>query len=140
MRRPWIIWWAIALHLAWGFALIANSSVFPLAIFVGLHWVRPLGIGAVTVGVLLITAALAAASGLLLDTRISRRSGLLLLMPQYAILLAAFVSDTQTVVTGFVDGREIDRVILFVVLWPVMIAAVLHSLAIVERHALWTPR
>lgn len=140
VRIPWIIVWAIAVHLAWGCALMLDPGIVPIVILVGLHWIIALGVTGPILGAVLVAAAILAAVGLLLDSRISSRMSLLMLMPQYALLVAALVSDAQSVVTGLVDGRPIDRVLLFTALWPVMIAAVLHSAAIVERHLAWTPR
>jgi hypothetical protein len=137
---PWMIWWAIAVHVEWGCALILDPGIVPIIILVGLHWIIALGVSGAILGVVLVAAALVAAAGMLIDTRVSNRIGLLLLLPQYALLVAAFVSDSQSIITGMVDGRAIDRLLLFTALWPVMIAALLHSAAIVERHLAWTPR
>lgn len=135
---PWIIWLAIVVHIAWGYALLVDPSIAPVVILVGLHWVLALGINAQVLGVLLIVAATLAAVGLVEDHRFSNRTALLMLMPQYALLLAAFFSDAQSVWTGYAGDREIDRLLLFTVLVTVMAMAVLHSAAIVERHLLWT--
>ena len=135
---PWIIWWAIAMHLAWGFAIAVDASVLPVAILVGLHWLVALHIGGVALGILLIVAALLAAGSLLLGHRLSNRLSLALLLPQYALLVAAVIADIQSIASGKVDGNPVDRLLLFTALWPVMIAAVLHSFAIFERHVRWT--
>lgn len=136
-RQPYMIWWAILVHLAWGIALILDPSVAPVAILLGLHWILTLGVTGVTLGLLLLAAALLATWSLLAGRRLSNTMSLLLLMPQYALLVAALIADAQSTVTGDVDGREIDRMLLFTVLCPVMIAALLHSAAIVERHLTW---
>lgn len=139
-RRPFphIIWLAIIVHVAWGVALLVDPSIAPVVILVGLHWVMGLGVNAQVLGVLLLAAAALAAFGLIEEHRLSNRTELLMLMPQYALLLAALFSDVQTIWTGYVGDREIDRLLLFTVLVAVMAMAVLHSAAIVERHLLWT--
>lgn len=136
--RPYIIWWAIAVHIAWGIALLVDPYVAPVAILVGLHWVIDFGIEGATLGVALLIAATLAMVSLLAAKRLSNGVAFLLLMPQYALLVAAFVSDLQSVVSGQVAGRDIDRPLLFTALWPMVVAALLHSVAIVERHLLWT--
>lgn len=138
--RPYIIIWAIAVHIAWGIALLVDPYVAPVAILVGLHWVIDLGVEGSALGVALLFAAVLALISLLADKRLSNRVSFLLLMPQYALLVAAFISDLQSVVEGQVAGRNIDRPLLFTALWPMVVAALLHSVAIVERHLLWTRR
>lgn len=134
-RPSYIIWWAIFVHLAWGSALMLDPGIVPVVILVGLHWIVALGLSGPSLGLLLVVAAIAAAISLILDRRqISNTKALLLLLPQYALLVAAFVSDTQSVLTGQVAGQQVDRLLLFTVLWPVMVAALLHTLAIIQRH------
>lgn len=137
MCRPYIIYWAIAVHIAWGIALVIDPLVSPAAILVGLHWVVELGIeGTVLGGVLLVAAGIALVS-MLAGKRLSNRVSFLLLMPQYALLVAALISDVQSVLSGQVNGREVDRPLLFTALWPMIVAATLHTVAIIERHVLW---
>lgn len=138
-HTPYIIWWAILVHIVWGTVLLIDPSIAPLVILVGLHWILALGVPIATVGCVLIAAAILSTIGLVLDNKLSRRTGLLLLMPQYTILIAAFISDLQSIVIGQVSGREVDHLILFTVLAPILIAALLHSLAIIERYLPWTP-
>lgn len=142
---PYVIWWAIFVHMAWGIALVYDSTITPLVVLVGLHWVSLLGIDSVELGYVLIVAAIMATVGILAENRLPNRICFLLLLPQYALLVAAFVSDTQTIVVGEITNTSgvvinVDRLVLFTVLCPVMIAAVLHSFAIIERFRLWTLR
>lgn len=135
---PYIIVWAIAVHLVWGIALLTDPGVVSAIILVGLHWLIALGVDGPQLGLALIIAAGAAVVSLALGTRLSNLVSFLLLMPQYAILVAAFVSDAQSIVTGSVSpGRDVDRLLLFTALWPTMAAAALHSAAIIERHWTW---
>src|SRR5438045_8279782 len=114
MKRLDVIWWALAVHAAWGVALIINPSTLRLVILVGLHWFTKLGVGGPLLGAILIVAAVVAAIGLFAGKRVSNSVGLLLLMPQYALLLAAFVADAQSIVSGQVDDRPLDRIVLFI--------------------------
>jgi len=138
-RVPYIIWWAILVHITWGIALIIEPAIAPLAILVGLHWILALGISETITGITLITAAILAACSMMLGNRLSRQNSLLMLLPQYSILIAAFISDLQSIITGNVAGREVDHLVLFTVLAPLLIAAILHTIAIIERYLAWTP-
>lgn len=137
---PYVIWLAIGVHAVWGLALIADPLVAPAAILIGLHWFLALGIEGAPLGVVLFGASVLAGASLVVDQRIGRIASLGLLTPQYALLIAALVSDTQSVITSSVDGRTIDRLLLFTALWPVMLMALLHSASIVERHWTWSRR
>lgn len=139
-RAAYIIWWAIGVHLAWGVALIVDPAVGPAAILVGLHWVIALGISGQLLGMFLIVAALLAAVSLLYTSRLSNIEALVMLLPQYALLVAAFVSDAQSIANGILLDKPIDRLLLFTALFPVMLAALLHSAAIIERHTTWIRR
>ncbi len=136
-----MIWWAIAVHLGFGVCLIARPVLATVSIFVGLDRItNTLGLPSVWLGVILICAALVAALGLLLEDYIPPRVSLLMLGPQYVILIGALFSDVDTIRLGEVSGRSVDRVVLFALLWPIIIAAVLHSCAIYERYThRWTP-
>jgi hypothetical protein len=131
---PWVIVFAIALHYLWGVALIVQPSVSEIAIFAGLDRFISLGISAQALGIILVIAASLATRGLLMPPN---RKSLALLMPQYLLMVGALLSDTEALITGHVLGREaaVDRVVLATVLGPIIIAALCHSLAIIERHA-----
>lgn len=138
-RRPWIIYWAIVVHVAWGLALLFDPDVTPAVILVGLHWIISLGVDGPWLGTALLIAAGVALASLTADGRLPNWAAFLLLMPQFAILVAAFISDSQSVFSGVLpDGRNVDRLLLFIALVPTMAAAVLHSIAIIERHSHWT--
>lgn len=141
MPRPYIIVWAIAVHIVWGFALLVDPTATPAVILIGLHWVTALGVGGPLLGLLLLAVAVLALVSLIAGERLSNLISLGLLMPQFSLLVAAFFSDAQSSFTGVLpDGRQVDQIVLFTALWPTMVAAVLHSIAIVERHSAWTKR
>lgn len=137
MSTPYIIWWAIAVHVAWGVGLFFDPTLRSIAILGGLHWLIAFGISEQLLGTVLVVAACAAAAGLLLGHRLSNGPALLLLLPQYALLVASVVSDAQSIITGTIGDRPIDRTLLFTALWPVIVAGLLHTIAISERHRRW---
>jgi hypothetical protein len=125
------------MHMVWGIALLIEPSIIQLVVLVGLHWIVQIGVSAQIVGAMLVTAAILALFSLWADRALPKDLSLALLMPQYALLIAAFISDTQSIITGTVGTQDVDRLTLFTVLWPVMIACVFHSMAIIERHLSW---
>lgn len=136
---PWIIWWAVGLHTVWGSALLlGGQSITRLIALVGLQEYEALGIPPELLGVILIICSFMAVCSLVRDT-LSNRVAFLLLLPQYSVLVLAFLSDAWAIATGQVSGQTVDRILLLVLLWPVLFAGVLHTLAIIERHTAWKP-
>lgn len=115
--------------------VVASSA----AILGGFHWIISFGLSGPALGATLIVGAILAYIGLLLGHRISNVASLALLMPQFALLVGAFLSDAESVYTGMLpDGREVDKLLLFTVLCPIMFTSILHTFAIIERHSKWT--
>lgn len=136
--RPYIIWWAILLHVVWGVSILFRPSIITLGILVGINRLTDVGLSSMQVGSVLLIAALLALIALILDHRIPRHISISLLAPQYFILVLAFISDIEVLYYGEVRNQSVDRIVLFTVLFPVMIGAVLHTLAIYERYTRWT--
>lgn len=133
---PWMLWWAVGLHLVWAFVLVAFPETATLAVIVGLHPFLELGLTPDLVGIALFVAAALAGLGLVLETRIGLQATLAFLAPQYLILVIAFVSDVYLFVAGEYQGRRIDRETILVILWPLAWGALLHTLAILDRYLL----
>lgn len=139
-QSDWIIYWAVAVHTVWGVALLLDPNVAKIVILVGLHEFVKAGVPEWVLGTGLILVSALALIGLLSSRIQSRNTSLCLLMPQYAVLMTSLFSDLWTVLAGLnsATGTAVSRPILLIVLWPVMAAAILHSIAIVERHLRWT--
>lgn len=131
---PWMIWWAIALHIVWGVLLLTDSNTARLAILVGLNRLIDLGISDTIVAIIIITAALIATFGLLTEGKMPWRWSLCFLMPQYAVVMQALLSALYSVYEGEVMDRQIDRDILVAVLAAIILGAVFHSASILERY------
>lgn len=140
VRKFYILWWAIGVHAVWGVALLIDPGAGPLVILVGLHWMVAIGVTDGPLGGVLLAAAILASISLVQEERFSNRVALLLLMPQYMLLVGAMLADSWTIATGSIAGRDYDRIILLVALWPMIIGGILHSGAIIERHLQWTRR
>lgn len=136
--QPWMLWWAVGLHFIWGWALLVRPTAGNLTVFVGLNrLVTDVGISSTILGLFLIVASLLAAAGLLLEGKIPRLA-LVSLLPQYALLLIALLSDLEVVVTAKnpATGQYVDRVLIISIIGPLMWAAILHTFAILERFVL----
>lgn len=136
---PYIMWWAVCMHAAWGVALVFDPSISAIVVLVGLHWIIEAGLDGVMLGYLLVLVSVVAGVALCLGRRISSRTALMLVLPQQFLLISALISDSTTIITDRVNGQPaaFSQLILFTVLFPVMSAAVLHSAALIERHRAW---
>lgn len=139
LEQPHIIWWAIFTHIVWGGAILFNPRVSSLGILVGVDRFANAGAPARAIGGVLVVVGVMAAIGLILDTYRLIRKGLsmVLLAPQYFLLLSALLTDAQTIWNSAVRGMDIDRAVLCALLGPIIIAAFLHTLAIMERYTHW---
>lgn len=137
---PWAIWAAISLHALYGYELISHPKVVSLLILVGLNHLSDLG-GTLLLGWVLIVACSLATIGLLSEKKLSQRLCFLLVFPQYALMLVALTSDAQVIIGGYhttatttTQSVPVDRNIIITALWPVMVIAFFHTLAILERY------
>lgn len=138
-QQPLIIWWAVLTHLIWGIAMIKQPPISKLGILVGVDRYIDLGIPVRLIGAILLTAGLMAAIGLILDGShlLSRRTSMLMLAPQYFLLVSAFFTDGQTILASSVHDIHVGHTILIAILGPIVIAAVLHTIAVYERYSRW---
>jgi hypothetical protein len=116
-------------------------------VLIGVDWITSIGIGPTALGIILIVVSVLAGGGLLFETRIEHagRRGVwligALLCPQYFIVLAAFISDLNTLSAGSFHGQDVERWLLLCALAPVVWGALLHTASILERYALvWSRR
>lgn len=139
-HQPWMIWWAIAVHTSWGIALLKEPALSRLGILVGIDRYVDAGVPARVLGSILLVAAVMAATGLILDGhhKLAKGPSLLMLAPQYLILISALTTDLQTVFSASFHGQPVGRTIVIVILGPVIAAALLHSVAIWERYSRWS--
>lgn len=132
---PLILWWATLVHFGLGVAVLLDNQASVVLIIVGLQDVTkpftPSG-----TGILLITFATIAALGLIFEERLSRKSVIASLFPQYVLLIASFISNSFLIIGGYQNssGNEIPTSVLFCALWAPMVGAILHTFGIVERY------
>lgn len=135
---PWMIVWAIGVHIMWGLGLLLRPTTESLLILVGLNRLIDQGIPPHMLGYGLVLASMLAGLGLACERRIRMRYALAMLLPQYGLMITAFLSDLEVFfnATNPVTQAHIDRVLIMIVLGPMMLAAALHTLSIIERFVL----
>ncbi len=136
---PWMIVWAIGVHVMWGVALWTNKQAASLVLLVGLnHFIDDAHISARILGSALVIAALLAIVGIAIEGIAKPRTILAFLLPQYGLMIVALLSDAWIMCHGLksAQGVEINRVLLMTILGPMMLAAALHTLSIIERFVL----
>lgn len=141
LDQPWMIWFAISLHLVYGSALIIwPATTTALAILGGFdHLIA--AFGATATGCILFGFASIAAIGVSFEQRLGKAPAILLLMPQYSLLLYAFTASIVTITQGMeVHSRsggivEVMRELIFIGVAPICLTAVWHTAAILARIA-----
>lgn len=136
---PWMIVWALGVHVIWGIGLLFRDQTTSILLLVGLNKFLDLELFSHQVfGVFLILVAFLALVGLLSESHIPPKRTLALLLPQYCLMLVAFLTDFQAIIVSEnpVTGVHIDRLLMVVILGPMMLAAILHTLSIIERFVL----
>lgn len=130
----------ISLHLVWGFSLVVNNDIAPLTIFGGLHKFLELGISPFLLGITILTFALFALVGSFFESQLTQQKSFLLILPQYFILIVAFLTDLLVLVDGKnpTSGTPVDRTIIISILWPVMGISLAHTFAVIERWIFMT--
>lgn len=131
---PWMLWWAIFVHIIWGVTLeLYPTYIESLVVFGGLSPLVDI-LGPKFAGALLISAALIASFGLVNEGRLGLLNTLLTLAPQYFLLLVTICYDWYLLWSGEYMDREIHRSIIIVVLAALQIGAIFHTLNIMERY------
>lgn len=130
-RAPtsWMIWYAVALHLVWAACLAWDgatggvTAIHHLLLFMPRRCAIYLLAG---VGTL-------AAYGLLAQRR---RVSLLCVLPQQFVLMCSAVGALHAILSStFADGVPRPRAFICADQMPALLAAVLHTFAILEFHA-----
>ena len=130
-RLPWMIVFAIALHLAWGSLLICSS---------GTAYVTAINRTAADVdrqllGAAMIGAALLATYSLMRGHQHRPIVGLALLIPQqFLLMLSAANAITAVSLSAFGDGVVRERTFILADQFPGMLATLLHTLAVLDLY------
>jgi len=133
VTRPWMLLWASCMHIGWGYILYAHNELAQIAVFGGLQFFLDIGISVNLLSFSLIFVSLLAIYALFKEAQLPRLINIALLLPQYFVLIVALISDIYIFIAGEYDGRIFDRALIFAVLWPLVAAAGLHTLALWER-------
>lgn len=145
MRRvlnlPFVICYAISLHVLYGAVLVLAHIPQSVGLLGGFDWLLDLFGEDAAGGVLLLVAAIAAL-GLVLETRLSRPQLFFTLVPQYAVLLYALVTGTEKMLVGFEIYSETQQAMIEVpqatviaAIGPICLAAFWHTWAFIAMMA-----
>lgn len=137
---PWMLWWIIGIHVGWALGLwFEYDQVARLIILLGLDWLNTPWLSVV----LLLVSGLAT-SGLVLEKWVAQKFSfrtaflfmMVTLLPQYFLVLTAFMSDVHTLIFGYQtnQGMAISPWVILCALLPVVWGAVLHTGAVLERY------
>lgn len=139
--QPFMIWYAVSLHLLYGSVLAFSDVPTLVALLGGFDWLLDLA-GAKVSGVFLILVSLIAAGGLLLESKIPRKASLGCMLPQYIVLLYALVSGLEKIFFGFSIYSETQQTWIHVPypsllagIGPICLAAIWHTFALLGRVA-----
>ena len=129
VSRPWIIWYAVGLHMLWGSLLLVSPSGYGVT---ALHVFQNLPRD-------LMAGILFAASGLAVWAVMRSRPSLktlAALLPQQALLtLSAYAAVAAIVAAHYGDGVMRPRIFILADQAPAIIAFALHTMAVIETHA-----
>ena len=128
-RPRWIILYAVALHLVWAVLLCASPTPLgatPLAVFRGLPRL-------VAAGLLLVAGVTAVWA--VRRVRVPSQWTLLAVLPQQAVLtVSAWSAAAAMWAAHYADGVPRPRGFIVADQAPVVLTAILHTLAVVEMH------
>ena len=135
VQLPLILWWASLVHTGLGISVLIDNDASAVLLLVGLHDITN-SLGPDEIGALLIFFSILAAVGLMFEHKIPRTAIISLLLPQYFLLIASFVSDVWLILDGFENsrGQQVPTPVIFAALWAVMAGSILHTIGIVERY------
>ena len=132
MRRSWIIWFAIALHLIYGTALLVEPGARTLSGIFGVErFVQSTGL----TSALFVGSALAAAWGVLTFNHRSMWS-IMMMMPQQVLLLLSAGTAMETIITGTFPSSGATMATMRAIpgFAPIVLSAAFHNLGILEAH------
>ena len=132
-QRYWIIYYCCFLHFAWGIILITNPSALNITAInsmtatYGLNNNITLGIACLIVG----TGAFMATFDKFKNTSL----GLAMMIPQQFILMESAIGAIMAITHScFADGVIRDRAFIAADQAPAILAAIFHTLAIIDFH------
>lgn len=135
---PWMIVWAIGIHINTGIFMLINPMVASLLPFIGLREFDKIGLTVPTLAISLILIGTLALWGILNEDKYSAKKTLIFLLPQYGLMIAAILSDSRLLIVGVksASGSTIPFTIAEPLTFLIMFAAILHTLSILERFVL----
>ncbi len=128
----WVAWYAVAVHLVWGLGLLLSDKVAKITAIAALSY------GQYTVALLMIGAALTAS--LSMTKYDNTRVGLTLLLPQQILLMISAGGAIVASIHGvYPDGYVSTSLFITTDQSPVVLTAVFHTLAILDKYRIHLP-
>lgn len=135
-KTLWIVWYAISLHIAWAVCLTCDASAGGVT---AIHHLMFMNRWAVVV----LFASVGVGAGVGLLSRNRNWSLAALLPQQFVLMYSAWGAAAAIIASTFADGVPRPRAFIFADQLPAILAAVLHTFAIIEHHSrelLWLAR
>ena len=125
MSRHWIIWYAVAMHALWALALLMDARA---AMCTGVH-----SLAALFRDRWLLTLVLLAASGATIWGHFHQVSRVWLCIPQQFLLMVTALGAVGAIMRqSFADGVPRPAAFIFADQLPAVLAAVFHTLALLD--------
>ncbi len=131
---PFMLWWAVGVHYIWALALFHDSKITNLVILIGTKWLTDWGLSAYLLAGLLASASSLAVIGLAAEKRINPVASFILVLPQFLLMIAGSLSDSEGVISGRINANHYDRFLLLALLGPLIWAGILHTASILDRY------
>lgn len=127
--HPWVIYYAIFLHLTWGLLLLFTAAPLHSTPVGAVYKAVP---NRFTLAVVLIQVGGMALVGI---RRQRDMVGLVFVLPQQGVLTISAVAGVVASMSGhYLDGTAAGNWHIFADQLPTMLAAIFHTLAIIDLH------
>ena len=139
MRKSWVVYLAVIIHLAWGISLLIDPAP---RMVTSIAFTSDFFSNRIIEGLVFIVVSLMAGADIIFSVKKSIL-GILMLIPQQIILiLSATGAVTAMIFHQFPDGIERPFLFIFSDQLPAVLLAVFHTCAIWQHYgsSLWAER
>lgn len=133
---PWMLLWVAIIHIGWAVTLQLSDRVETLLVFGGLDPFVEAGLSPMGLSILLLIVSVMALIGLFNENKLTRTRLILLLLPQYVLVIISLISDLWLMVHGAADQGVQDRALIYALLQTYIVGSVFHTGSIFERYFL----
>ncbi len=131
MRKRWMLWLAVTIHLLWGILILASGEM--VTAITAIHTTMSVLGTAQRVAFAYILASVLTLAAIIFEKRIGVAGELLCLMPQqFLLMLSAFGAINAIWISAFADGIVRARSFLAADQGIAILVAIFHTLTILE--------